>query len=123
MTARWKTILIVEDEHLIRMAAAEFLTDAGHNVVEAEHADAALGILQARAAEIRLLFTDIQMPGAMSGLELAHHARSHWPWIALLVTSGACNPRAEDMPVRSRFLRKPYAAAHVVAHAQELMAA
>ena len=69
-----------------------------------------------------LLFTDIVMPGEMNGLELAHHARTHWPWIAQLITSGRGAPALNTFPVGSRFLQKPYEIDNVVAHVRALTA-
>jgi len=98
----------VEDELLIRMLAAEALTGAGFSVIEADHADAALAILQARADEIGALFTDVNMPGAMDGLELARHASTRWPWVRLLVASGRLQPAFTALPSGCIFLPKPY---------------
>ena len=106
---------------LIRMMAVDALTDAGFAVMEVEHADDALNILTAQAHEVRALFTDINMPGTMDGLELAHHVRGNWPWIALLVASGKAQPAPEAMPPGSRFLPKPYNPDHVVQHVRELV--
>ncbi len=63
------------------------LEDEGFEVIETEHAEAALGVLQNHAARVNVLFTDIQMPGTMDGLALAHHTAKNWPKIALLLTS------------------------------------
>jgi CheY-like chemotaxis protein len=116
-------VVVVEDEVLIRMLAVETLTDAGFAVLEAEHATKALSYLEANAAGIDLLFTDIHMPGEMNGLGLAQHARTHWPWIKQLITSGRGEPVSQGMPPGSRFLPKPYDLDNVVAHVQALTAA
>jgi CheY-like chemotaxis protein len=114
-------VLVAEDDMLIRMMAVDALTDAGFAVIEVAHADDALNILTDQAQEVRALFTDIHMPGTMTGLELAHHVRGNWPWIALLVASGKAQPASEAMPAGSRFLPKPYNPDHVVQHVRELM--
>jgi CheY-like chemotaxis protein len=116
-------VLVAEDDMLIRMFAVEALTEAGFTVLEVGHADDALKLLTAEARSVRALFTDINMPGTMSGLELAHHVRGNWPWIALLVTSGKAQPTSEELPTGSRFLSKPYQANHVVQHVRELVTA
>jgi two-component system, response regulator PdtaR len=123
MISQPKCIVVAEDEILIRMMAADALTDAGFEVVEANHAADVLAILNLRAACIHLLFTDIQMPGAMDGLKLAHHVRGMWPHIALLIVSGDTRPHWSALPVGSRFLTKPYHTDHVVTHVRELIAA
>ena len=71
-------------------------------VMEAEHAEAALKSLHAKASDIHVLFTDIQMPGTMDGLALAHHTAQNWPWIALLITSGLPRPDQAALPIESR---------------------
>ena len=106
---------------LIRLGTCEALADAGFEIIDAQHADDAVAVLHDRAREIHTLFTDVQMPGSMDGVELAHLSRRSWPWIALLITSGHTRPRWEDMPQGSRFLAKPYHPAHVVTHLREMV--
>jgi DNA-binding NtrC family response regulator len=116
-------IVIAEDEVLTRIAIADTLRDEGFDVMEAEHAEEALGILGDRAASVRVLFTDIHMPGSMDGLALAHHTKKNWPWIGLLIVSGFAHPEPAAMPQDSRFLAKPYDHRHVVQHIQEMTTA
>jgi CheY-like chemotaxis protein len=116
-------VLVAEDEELVRFIIVDVLEDAGFEVMEAEHAEAALGVLQIHAARIRVLFTDIQMPGAMDGLALAHHTAKNWPNVALLVTSARPRPHPSSLPEKSRFLAKPYRHDHVLRHIRELAAA
>jgi CheY-like chemotaxis protein len=116
-------VLVAEDDILIRMMAVDALTDAGFAVIEVGHADDALNILSAQAQEVRALFTDIHMPGTMTGLELAHHVRYNWPWIAIIVASGKAQPDSKEMPAGTRFLSKPYQADNVVQHVRELVKA
>jgi CheY-like chemotaxis protein len=71
-------VLIVEDEMVLRMRAVGIVEDAGFRSVEAVNADQALSILESRS-DISLLFTDIQMPGSMDGLKLAHAVHDRWP--------------------------------------------
>jgi CheY-like chemotaxis protein len=123
MQAKSRIVLVAEDEPLIRMATAEMLTEAGFSVIEAAHAEEALSVLQARHADICVLFTDIHMPGNMDGVALAHHARQHWPSIGLLVASGKARPASTGLPSKCRFLLKPYDPDHVVSHVRELVAA
>jgi DNA-binding NtrC family response regulator len=113
-------IIVVEDELLIRMLAVAALSDAGFDVIEVEHAHAALAVLHERAPEIHAIFTDVHMPGTVDGLGLVHHAHVNWPWIALLVTSGKAHPGGTEMPHGCRFLAKPYDPDHMVSHMREL---
>jgi CheY-like chemotaxis protein len=122
MEAGAKTVVVAEDEILIRLLAVEILTDAGFEVIEVGNAEEALTTLQSRPWEIHLLFTDIHMPGQMSGLELAHHVRLIWPHVALLIASGQDKPLAAALPVGSAFLAKPYNLDDVVLHAKTLTA-
>ena len=100
-------VLVVEDESLVRMNALFLLEEAGFGVLEAGSADEAISLLE-RREDIRIVFTDINMPGSMDGLRLAHAIRSRWPPIELVLTSGLMRVRDEDMPERGVFLRKPY---------------
>ena len=115
-------VLVAEDEELVRLVIVEALEDAGFEVFEAEHAEAALGVLQIHAARIHVLFTDIHMPGTMDGLALAHHAAKNWPKIALLLTSARPRPHQRKLPAKSRFLAKPYQHDPVFRHIRELAA-
>jgi CheY-like chemotaxis protein len=117
------TAVVAEDEELIRIIAIDILVDAGFTVLEAEHAEGALVHLHAKPEAIHLLFTDINMPGDMDGLALAHHAYGSWPWIAMLIASARPSPAQHEMPAGSRFLSKPYDAASVTKHALELVGA
>jgi CheY-like chemotaxis protein len=97
-------VLVVDDEPLIRLVAAEALRDEGFTVYEAADAAEALDVM-AHHAEVDLVFTDIDMPG-MSGLELALEIRRRRPDVRCLLTSGRPRPRGE--PRGSNFLPKPY---------------
>jgi CheY-like chemotaxis protein len=105
-------ILIVEDELLIRICALEFVRDAGFEAIEAATADDAIAILQARD-DIRIVFTDVNMPGSMDGLKLAAAVRGRWPPIEFIVTSGRQSPAASEMPERTFFITKPYTSAQL----------
>jgi CheY-like chemotaxis protein len=115
-------VLIVEDEILVRMNAAEMIGDACFDVVEARNADEAIEILEA-CPNIHVIFTDIQMPGSMDGLKLARFVRSRWPPIKIVATSGFVRIGTGDLPEGSRFLPKPYRPEQIVATLRELTAA
>ena len=100
-------VLVVEDEFFSRLHAVNLVEDAGYKAVEASNADEAIAILEARK-DIRIVFTDVDMPGTMDGLKLAHAIRTRWPPIELIVTSGHFNLSDADMPERGRFFSKPY---------------
>lgn len=113
-------ILVVEDEPIIRMGAIQMLEDAGFAVVEANNAHDALAILENRS-DIRVVFTDINMPGTLDGLRLARMVRGRWPPIHLIVTSGLLSPSDDDLPPGGRFIRKPYDPAHVMGTLRDLL--
>jgi CheY-like chemotaxis protein len=107
VTSDRQTVLIVEDEPFLRMDAAEAISAAGYMVVEAGNADEAIAILE-RRADISIVFTDIDMPGSMDGLKLAHVVRGRWPPIRIIATSGHARVSERDLPGSSRFIPKPY---------------
>src|SRR5437868_15297432 len=100
-------VLIVEDELLLRMDAADMVKAAGFEVVEAANADEAIEILETRF-DITVVFTDIQMPGSMDGLKLARAVKGRWPPIKIVATSGRVSVAESDLPEGGRFLPKPY---------------
>lgn len=99
--------LVVEDEPLARMYAASVAKDAGFKVIQAGNADEAILLLETRS-DIRVVLTDIEMPGSMDGLKLAMAIRDRWPPIEVIVTSGRHSVSAEQLPSRGRFFSKPY---------------
>ena len=105
-------VLIVEDEALVRMEAIEAIEAAGFDVIEATDADKAVAILEQRS-DIRVIFTDIHVPGSMDGLKLAHLVKGRWPPIKIIATSGHAKITESALPEGSRFLPKPYAVAEV----------
>lgn len=82
-----RTVLVVEDEPLILMAACDIVESAGFTVKDAVNADRALQILEMDSS-ISVLFTDIDMPGSMDGLSLAVKVHARWPHIGIIITSG-----------------------------------
>ena len=101
------TVLVVEDDTLVRMHGAEILEDVGYNVLEAADADEALALLN-KHQDVHLLFSDVDMPGSMDGLDLALLVHNRWPHIHLLLTSGHHPVRQADLPVSGKFVRKPW---------------
>jgi CheY-like chemotaxis protein len=118
-TARRAVILIVEDDFLIRMHAAEMIADAGFDVIEAASADEAIAILEDRL-DITVVVTDVQMPGSMDGLKLAAAIRGRWPPIKIIATSGLVDVRQDDLPEGGRFLPKPYSPEQIIGALREL---
>ena len=101
-------VLLVEDDGLLLMEAADTLSDAGFEVLEATHADKALKVLENRD-DVGVLMTDVDMPqGSMDGFALARLVARRWPTIPVLVVSGMGTPGPNDLPDGARFIPKPY---------------
>lgn len=113
-------VLVVEDEMVLRMRAVDIVQDAGFTAVEAVNGDQALAILEARS-DIDLLFSDIQMPGGIDGLMLAHAVHVRWPSIKIILVSGQVKVSDADKPADSRFIGKPLDAKQMVAELQAMM--
>ena len=101
-----KTILIVEDDVLIRLSIADDLAGAGYHVVQAANADEALKVLNSTIA-IDLIMTDIRMSGPLDGLALAGQVRAHWPALKIVVLSGDL-PTVRPGNLADLYLSKPY---------------
>jgi len=114
------TVLIVEDEMLPRMRAADIVEDAGYASVEALDAEEALAILESRS-DIALLLTDIQLPGSVDGLMLAHAVHRRWPPIKIILVSGQLKLPDIHIPADSRFFAKPLEAATMIAEMQAML--
>jgi CheY-like chemotaxis protein len=112
-------ILVVEDETFIRMDVVEMLRAAGFHVLEATNAYEAIQMLE-RNSDVRVIFTDIDMPGSMNGLKLAAAVRDRWPPVSIIATSGHFEIQAGDLPADARFIPKPYQSAQIISAIREL---
>jgi CheY-like chemotaxis protein len=110
-------VLVVEDDVFERMGVSDMFAEAGYRVLEAGDADEALRLFETNS-EIRLLFTDVSMPGSMSGSDLARHVAERWPSVGIIVTSG--RPRPDKLPLSMRFHDKPYEPMAVLRQAREM---
>lgn len=113
-------VLVVEDEMLLRMRAVDMVEDAGYTSVEAVDADQAVAILEARS-DVALMLTDIQMPGSMDGLKLAHTVHRRWPPIKIILVSGQLQLANIEIPLDSRFFGKPLEAAEMIAQMRNMI--
>jgi CheY-like chemotaxis protein len=100
-------VLVVEDELLLRLNAQSLLEDAGYATVAADSAGRAIEHLESNA-DIRAVFTDVDLPGGMDGMRLAAVIRDRWPPVELIVTSGHVSVEDGQLPERGIFLPKPY---------------
>ena len=113
-------VLVVEDEMVLRMRAVDIVEDAGFTAIEATNADQAISVLEARS-DISLLFSDIQMPGSIDGLKLAHAVHERWPNIKIILVSGQINPSVDEKPEDSRFFGKPIDSVQMIAELQDMI--
>jgi CheY-like chemotaxis protein len=118
------TVLVVEDEVLIRLVIADYLRECGYRVHEAVSAEEAVAILQAPDVSIDVVFSDVEMPGDMDGFGLARWVRSNKPGIQVILTSGA--ERSADIAATlceaGPLLKKPYPSQDVVDRIRQLAA-
>lgn len=114
--------LVADDDALIRMDACDILSDAGFRCYEAATAEKALEILKEFGPDIRLLFSDVQMPpGTLTGFDLAWQCARKWPDIGILIASGGMTPGPGDMPPNGTFITKPFSAAVVHDHLRKIL--
>jgi len=113
-------VLVVEDDWLVRLLAIEIVEDAGFVALEAANADEAIVILE-RRADIALIFTDVDMPGTMNGLKLAHAVRRRWPPIKIIIVSGKTHLSEADLPSNTRFFSKPYSVPGMITELRSLV--
>lgn len=111
-------MIVVDDDVFERMGASDMFSHAGYNVLEAENADEALRLFEANPG-IRLLFSDVSMPGLLSGSDLARQVAERWPKVGIIMTSG--RPRPDELPISIRFHAKPYLPSAVLQQASEMM--
>ena len=105
---------------MLRMRAVDMVGDAGYTPLEALDAAEAVSILESRS-DVALICTDIQMPGQMDGLGLAHAVHERWPAIKIIVVSGQLKLQNLDLPPYSRFLGKPLDAVEVIAEMRDMI--
>ena len=113
-------VLVVEDDPLLMMSLVDFVEDAGCNAVEAYGVVEALGILEVRA-DIRTVFTDLDMRGSTTGVQLMLAIRDRWPPIELLMVS-SLPMHPSQLPDRGVVVGKPFDQRRIVAALRRLAA-
>ena len=113
-------VLVVEDDWLLRLLAVEIVDDAGLVADEAANADEAIAILE-RRVDIALIFSDVDMPGIMDGLKLAHAVRRRWPPIKIIIVSGKTRLSDAELPSDTRFVFKPYSVPGMISELKSLV--
>ena len=120
MTEARARVLVVEDEPIVRIDLAEFLSDAGFEVLEAANADEAIVLLES-LSDIRAIITDVDMPGSMDGLRLAQAVADRWPPVRIIVVSGHRQVEITDIPDGSVFYSKPFSQPALLTSVRELL--
>lgn len=115
------TVLVVEDELLIRMDVVNQLQTEGFQTLEAGTGQEALHEMEGDR-QIDIVFTDVDMPGNVNGIVLAHKVREKWPSVGIIVTSGQAVISVGALPAGARFFSKPYEMKAIFAIIQELLA-
>ena len=103
-----RCVLVVEDEPIIRMDTVSMLEEAGLTVVEFDSADEALDFTKSHLREVAAIFTDVNLRGELSGIDLASIVTEMSPDITLLVTSGRFDKKPFELPDNVQFLCKPF---------------
>ncbi len=112
-------VLVVDDEVFVRMLVADVLDEAGFAVIEAPNAQAALVQLE-QTEDVRVLFTDINMPPGMNGLQLLQEVHQRWPHIGLVVASGYERPSPEQVADSGIFVPKPFRPEDIISAVQQV---
>jgi DNA-binding NtrC family response regulator len=116
------TVIVAEDEPLIRELLVLALADAGFEVVAAPNGEEALKVLEDKGASVAALVSDVNMPGSLDGVALANHVRRRWPRLGIILASGRGIPDMAKLPEGCRFLRKPYATDEMVRNIRNVLA-
>jgi CheY-like chemotaxis protein len=106
-------VLVVEDEPLVRQFAVETLREAGFETLEASGAEEALRILENRR-DLKVLVTDVRMPGPVNGYFLARKVRERWPYVEIILASGYAAPDRRDIGFDCDLLVKPFESEELV---------
>jgi CheY-like chemotaxis protein len=114
--------LVIEDQPEVRNLAAAILEETDLKVVEAESAEQALRFLRQHARDVAMIFVDVKLPGGIDGIDVARIAAQSWPWIKVVVTSGAMDRPPHDLPRSATFMPKPWRAFDVLVHAERAAA-
>lgn len=117
------TILVVEDEVLIRFVVAAYLRDCGFRVVEATSADEAIAVLEAPSTAVDLVFSDVNMPGSRDGFGLARWIREHRAGLPIILTSGIARTAelSVDLCELGPIEEKPYSVEDLASRIQRVL--
>jgi CheY-like chemotaxis protein len=112
--------LVIEDEPQVRSLAATILEETDLRVVETETAEEALAFLRNAAPDVAMIFADVKLPGGIDGIDIARIAAASWPWIKVVLTSGAMDRSLKELPSTTTFMPKPWRALDVLIQAERV---
>jgi DNA-binding NtrC family response regulator len=113
-----RTILIVEDDAELRALIVLLFGESDLEIVECDNAEAALATMLMRGRDVVMIFSDVRLPGAMDGLDLAREAKVRWPHLTVVLTSGNVGDRLHALPAGVLYTPKPWQASEVLALAE-----
>ena len=114
--------LVIEDQPQVRGLAAAILEEAELEVEEVDSAEDALKFLRQHAPDVAMIFADVKLPGGIDGIDIARIAAQSWPWIKVVVTSGAMDRAPRELPPTATFMPKPWRAFDVLVQAERAVA-
>ena len=114
--------LVIEDQPEVRGLAAAIIDETSLEVAEAASAEQALRFLRERAPDVAMIFVDVILPGGIDGIDVARIAERSWPWIKVVVTSGAMDRPMCELPRTAKFMPKPWRAFDVLLEAERAAA-
>jgi DNA-binding NtrC family response regulator len=115
--------LVVEDDDNVRDLAATVIEETDLEAVDFPDAESALAYLGEHASTTAMIFADVRLPGRLDGVDLASEVARRWPWIHVLVTSGAPGDRVAALPPGASYIAKPWRALDVLVHAERAICA
>ncbi len=118
-----RTVVVVEDEPLVRLNATSMFEEAGIDVVEFSNGDDAINYVRDHKQDVAAIFTDVYLPGETDGLELAGIVSEVCPDIAVMVTSGQIVQRPDDLHPQVRYVSKPWMPLDVLAAMRDALKA
>ncbi len=117
-----RTGLVVEDDADLRGLMVELLEDAGMEPMECESAEAALALMLIHGRKVAVVLTDVQLQGAMDGLDFAREIKLRWPSLPVVLTSGHGGERLVELPTNCVFLPKPWRGDEIIKLVEQALA-
>lgn len=116
-----KLVVVVEDDPTVRELAVAMLEETALDVYACASAEEAIALMGKHAQDVAMIFTDVQLAGAVDGVQLVCLASRNWPDVRLVVTSGGAGDRISDLPGKAVFLGKPWRALDVLVQVDQAM--